>query len=69
MNYKIAICDDSDVGRQYISGLVTEWVAKWHVSLYIRSNMRMYSETDMPPLYWIKTSKESTCHYEVGAFF
>lgn len=27
MNYKIAICDDSDVDRQYISGLVTKWAA------------------------------------------
>lgn len=27
MNYKIAICDDSDADRQYISGLVTEWAA------------------------------------------
>lgn len=25
MNYKIAICDDSDADRQYISGLVNEW--------------------------------------------
>lgn len=28
MNYKIAICDDLDADRQYISGLVTEWAAK-----------------------------------------
>ena len=25
MNYKIAICDDSDADRQYISGLVRDW--------------------------------------------
>lgn len=25
MNYKIAICDDSDVDRQYVSGLVAKW--------------------------------------------
>ena len=25
MNYKIAICDDSDADRQYISGLVSDW--------------------------------------------
>ena len=25
MNYKIAICDDSDADRQYISGLVNDW--------------------------------------------
>ena len=25
MNYKIAICDDSDADRQYISGLVSSW--------------------------------------------
>ena len=25
MNYKIAICDDSDTDRQYISGLVNRW--------------------------------------------
>ena len=25
MNYKIAICDDSDTDRQYISDLVNEW--------------------------------------------
>ena len=27
MNYKIAICDDSDADRQYISGLVNRWAA------------------------------------------
>lgn len=27
MDYKIAICDDSDVDRQYISGLVEKWAA------------------------------------------
>lgn len=27
MNYKIAICDDSDTDRQYISGLVNRWAA------------------------------------------
>lgn len=27
MNYKIAICDDSDADRQYISGLVNQWSA------------------------------------------
>ena len=25
MNYKIAICDDSDADRQYIAGLVSDW--------------------------------------------
>lgn len=25
MNYKIAVCDDSDIDRQYISGLVKHW--------------------------------------------
>ena len=25
MNYKIAICDDSDADRQYLSGLVGRW--------------------------------------------
>ena len=25
MNYKIAICDDSDADRQYISGFVDRW--------------------------------------------
>ena len=28
MNYKIAICDDSDTDRQYISGLVNRWAAR-----------------------------------------
>lgn len=27
MNYKIAICDDSDADRQYLSGLVERWAA------------------------------------------
>ncbi len=27
MNYKIAVCDDSDADRQYISGLVSRWAA------------------------------------------
>lgn len=28
MNYKIAICDDSEADRRYIAGLVAEWAAK-----------------------------------------
>lgn len=27
MNYKIAICDDSDADRQYVSGLAAKWIA------------------------------------------
>lgn len=27
MNYKIAVCDDSEADRQYISGLVSRWAA------------------------------------------
>ena len=27
MNYKLAICDDSDTDRQYVSGLVNQWAA------------------------------------------
>ena len=35
MNYKIAICDDSDADRQYFSRIVTEWAAKTNYTVKI----------------------------------
>lgn len=50
MHYKIAICDDSDIDRQYLSGLVSAWAAASghtiHTELFVsaESFLFQYSE-------------------------
>lgn len=51
MHYKIAICDDSDIDRQYLSGLVSTWAAAAaghtiHTELFVsaESFLFQYSE-------------------------
>lgn len=50
MHYKIAICDDSDIDRQYLSGLVNAWAAASghtvHTELFVsaESFLFQYSE-------------------------
>ena len=35
MNYKIAVCDDSDIDREYLTRLLNQWAEKEHHSIRI----------------------------------
>ena len=35
MKYKIAICDDSDIDREYLTQLLNRWAEKEHHSIQI----------------------------------
>ncbi len=70
MNYKIAICDDSETDRLYITNLASRWAANAghtvQLSSFVSAENFLFHYTDYVPLsqiYYIEAQKQYVAIY------